>query len=90
MLINYDTTTAKELQKSYRKIFDRVKDSGNPVYVLSKNKLDVVIVSADYLNNLKSQFEQETADTNEALDVYKNEKYNGTLKTLKTPSDLLS
>jgi len=77
MIVNYETTTAKELQKHYRKIFDHVKDSGEPVYVLSKNKLDVIVVSTDYLNNLKDRIEDEFADTLEAVEIYKEEKKKG-------------
>lgn len=43
------TTTAKELQKNYRKIFDVVKKTKEPVVVMRNNKPDVAIVDAKKL-----------------------------------------
>lgn len=40
------TTTAKEIQKNYRKIFDEVKATGEPVIVMRNNQPDVVIMDA--------------------------------------------
>jgi PHD/YefM family antitoxin component YafN of YafNO toxin-antitoxin module len=89
MGIIYETTSARELQKGYRKIFNRVRETGEPVYVMSKNKLDVIIVSAEYLTNMKDQVQQEMLDTKEAVKVYNKEKRSNTLHKLTKPSDLL-
>lgn len=43
------TTTAKELQKNYRKVFDEVKKTKEPVVVMRNNKPDVAIVDANKL-----------------------------------------
>lgn len=43
------TTTAKELQKNYRKVFDQVKKTKEPVVVMCNNKPDVAIVDAKQL-----------------------------------------
>lgn len=38
------TTTGKQLQQNYRKIFDEVKKTKEPVVVMRNNKPDVAIV----------------------------------------------
>jgi prevent-host-death family protein len=47
-------TTAKELQKNYRKIFDLAKKSGEPVVVMRNNKPDVVIIDAKKLEEMEA------------------------------------
>ena len=90
MNTNLQTVSARDLQKGYRKIFDRIKSEGEPVFVMSRNKPDVVIVSLDYLNNLKDQIEYEMTDTRKAVTTYEKEKRSRKLKTLNKPSQLLS
>ncbi len=90
MNINFETVSARDIQKNYRKIFDKVKNEGEPIFVMSKNKPDVVIVSLDYLNNFKDQLEWEIEDTKEAIRAYKEEKKLGKLKVMATPSELLA
>lgn len=38
------TTTAKELQKNYRRVFDIAKKTKEPVVVMNNNKPDVIII----------------------------------------------
>lgn len=40
------TTTAKQIQRDYRSIFDLVKKTKEPVFVMRNNKPDVVILDA--------------------------------------------
>lgn len=40
------TTTAKELQRDYRSIFDLAKKSGQPIVVMRNNRPDVIILDA--------------------------------------------
>lgn len=48
------TTTAKEIQQNYRKIFDLVKKTGEPVVVMRNNKPDVAIVDAKKLEEMQA------------------------------------
>jgi PHD/YefM family antitoxin component YafN of YafNO toxin-antitoxin module len=47
-------TTAKELQKNYRKIFDEVKESGEPMFVMRNSEIDVAIVDAKKLEEMQA------------------------------------
>lgn len=47
------TTTAKELQKNYRKIFDEAKKSKEPIFVMRNNKPDVAIVDAKKMEEME-------------------------------------
>ena len=51
------TTTAKDLQKNYRKIFDWVKKTKEPVVVMRKNKPDVAIIDAKKLSEIEAIME---------------------------------
>ena len=48
------TTTAKELQKNYRKVFDLVKETQEPVFVMRNNQLDVAIIDAKKLEEMQA------------------------------------
>lgn len=48
------TTTAREIQKNYRKIFDEVKETGEPVVVMRNNKPDIVIMDAKRLEEMEA------------------------------------
>ena len=47
-------TTAKELQKNYRKIFDLAKKTGEPVVVMRNNKPDIAIIDAKKLEEMEA------------------------------------
>lgn len=72
-------TTAKELQKDYRRIFDEVKKTGEPVVVMRNNQPDVAIVDAKKLEEMQA-----------ILDVLKSreEARAGKVKLLKSLKDL--
>lgn len=48
------TTTAKELQQNYRKVFDLVKKTKEPVFVMRNNKPDVAIIDAKKLEEMEA------------------------------------
>jgi PHD/YefM family antitoxin component YafN of YafNO toxin-antitoxin module len=54
MLTFPKTTTAKELQKNYRKIFDDVKGSKEPTIVMRNNKPEVAIIDIKWLDEMKT------------------------------------
>lgn len=48
------TTTAREIQRNYRKIFDEVKKTKEPVVVMKNNKPEVVIMDAKKLSEMQA------------------------------------
>ena len=48
------TTTAREIQRNYRKIFDLVKKTKEPVVVMKNNKPEVVIMDAKKLAEMQA------------------------------------
>lgn len=48
------TTTAKDIQRNYRKIFDLAKKTGEPVIVMRNNKPDVAIVDVKKLEEMEA------------------------------------
>lgn len=51
------TTTAREIQRNYRKIFDFVKKTKEPVVVMKNNKPEVAIVDAKKLAEMQAIFD---------------------------------
>lgn len=49
-----NTTTTREIQRNYRKIFDLVKKSQEPVVVMRNNKPDVAIVDVGKLQEMEA------------------------------------
>ena len=48
------TTTAKEVQQNYRKVFDIAKKSKEPVIVMRNNKPDVAIMDVKRLEEMEA------------------------------------
>ena len=48
------TTTAREIQRNYRKVFDAVKKTKEPVFVMKNNKPEVAIIDADQLEEMEA------------------------------------
>lgn len=73
------TTTAKELQRNYRSIFDLAKKSGEPIVVMRNNMPDVIILDA-------KEWEEREA----IMDVLQSraEARAGKVKLLRTLKDL--
>lgn len=85
-----DTVSVSDIQKDYRKVFDRVKRTKEPVVVLSNNKPDVAIVDYESLEKLrKESAERETKIALRAIRQGEKEYREG--KTIKANSlaDLL-
>lgn len=51
------TTTAKEIQRNYRKVFDMAKKTGEPIIVMRNNKPDVAIMDAKKLEEMEAIFD---------------------------------
>lgn len=48
------TTTAKDIQQNYRKIFDDVKKTKEPIVVMRNNQPDVAIVDIKKLEEMEA------------------------------------
>lgn len=54
MLTFPNTTTAKEIQRNYKKIFDLAKKTKKPIFVLKNNKPDVAIIDIGKLEEMEA------------------------------------
>ena len=79
MLTFSNVTTAREIQRNYRKLFNRVKRTKEPLIVMRNNKPDVAIVDFKRLEELEA--------INVVLESYK-EAQEGKVKVLKSLRDL--
>ncbi len=50
-------TTAREIQRNYRKIFDEVKKTKEPIVVMKNNKPEVVIMDAKKLAEMQARLD---------------------------------
>ncbi len=85
-----NTVSVSDIQKNYRKVFDRAKRTKEPVIVLSNNKPDVAIIDYDELEILrKAAYEVEMKDVLRVVEEGRTECKEG--KTIKANSlaDLL-
>ena len=83
------TTSATEIQKNYRALFDEVMASEEPLFVLNNNKPEVVVVSVktfESLSESREEYEQNMAQ--KAVENYKAEKKAGKLKKLSSLANL--
>lgn len=83
------TASSREIQTSYRKLFDDVMETKEPLVVLNKNKPQVVILDIhtyeQLAQNLKD-YEMEIAKC--AIQNYETEKKQKKLKKLSSLADL--
>lgn len=47
-------TTAREIQRNYRKIFDLVKKTKEPIVVMKNNKPEIVLMDAKKLSEMQA------------------------------------
>ena len=73
------TTTAREIQRNYKKVFDTVKRTKEPVFVMKNNRPEIAIIDAKKL--------EEMVAIMAALQSYKDAK-EGKTKVLTSLADL--
>ncbi len=54
MLTFPQTTTAKDIQRNYRKVFDLAKKTKEPIFVLRNNKPEVAIIDVKKLEEMEA------------------------------------
>lgn len=80
--------SASDIQKNYRKIFNRVKKTKKAVVVMRGNKPEVAVMDMKTLNELQKKIEEiEWAQALEAIGIAEEEAGSGKLKILK-PGEL--
>ena len=52
------TTTIREIQRNYKKVFEQVKKTKEPVVVLKNNKPDIVLVDIQALQEMNKRLEE--------------------------------
>ena len=52
------TTTVREIQRNYKKIFEDVKKSKKPIIVMKNNKPDVAVIDVKILEALEKRIEE--------------------------------
>ena len=83
------TTTTREIQKSYRTVFDKAKKSG-PVIVMTNNKPDIALIAVPQLEELyKKSRATELRQAMQAIKEYGKEKKLGLLKPFNSLRELM-
>ena len=86
-----ETYSVKDVQASYKAIFDNAKSSKKPIIVLKNNKPEVAIIDIETLEEMYKKIEQfEMEDLNKAIQIYKKEKKAGKLRRLNSLDDLFN
>ena len=52
------TTTVREIQRNYKRVFEEVKKTKEPVVILKNNRPDVAIIDVYTLENLNKRLEE--------------------------------
>lgn len=85
------TASVQEMQKSYRKLLDRVRSTKNPLFILRNNVPEVVIVDVSSWSNIVERLiDKEYKEARVAIKSFQKERKERKLKTLKKSlSDLI-
>lgn len=74
------TTTAREIQRNYKKIFDEAKRSKEPVFIMKNNKPQVAIIDAAKFEEMEAVIA--TLESREEARAGKAKPLKGSLKDL--------
>lgn len=84
------TVSVSDIQKDYRKVFDNVKKTKEPIIVLTNNKPDVAIIDYDALEKLRRiAYEAEIEDTLKVVAEGRKEHKKGKTIKAKSVADLI-
>jgi len=78
-----NTVSARQIQRDYKKVFERVNKENKPIVVITNNKPVGAIISLDLLDKIEKSMKLELI-VNEALEEYKA----GKTKTISTREEL--
>lgn len=81
--------STSDIQKNYRKIFDRVKKTRKPIVVMKGKKPEVVVMNVKVLDELNKKIEEaELADALRAIEEGERELQEGKTKVVNSLADL--
>lgn len=84
------TTTVREIQRNYKKVFEQVKKTKEPVVVLKNNKPDVAVIDLATLEQMNKRLEElEIADALRSAEQGWKEYKAGKTVSAKSLADLL-
>lgn len=76
--------SVSDVQRDYRRVFDRAKRTKQVIMVMRDNKPDVAVIDVNILSELQKKVEaMEIADTLKAIRIAEKERREGKLKVLK-------
>jgi len=52
------TTTVREIQRNYKKVFNEAKKSKKPIIVMKNNKPDIAVIDVKILEKLEKRIEE--------------------------------
>jgi len=82
--------SVSDIQRNYRRVFDKAKRTKEPIFVLRDNKPDVAIIDAKSLEEMEKRLKDlEIEDTLRAVKEGEEEYRLGKTKTAKSIMDLL-
>ena len=85
-----NTVSSKEIQTSYKMIFQKAMRLKEPIVVLKNNTPQVAIVDIETLDEMRRKIEKlEVLDALDSIRVYKGEKRKGKLRTIKSLKELM-
>lgn len=78
------TASVQEIQRSYRKLLDKVKSSRNPLFILRNNVPEAVVVDVASWNKIVEKLvEKEYREAEIAIKTFQKERKERKLKTLE-------
>ncbi|MBT6069407.1 type II toxin-antitoxin system Phd/YefM family antitoxin [Candidatus Peregrinibacteria bacterium] len=84
------TASARELQTCYRKLLNEVKATHEPIFIMSNNKKEAVLLDLDTYQMLcESHAKIEKEELLEAIREYEKDKAEGKLIKLDSLDDLI-
>lgn len=86
----HNIVSVSDIQKNYRKIFNKVKKTKNPVVVMRGSEPEVVVMDINTLEDLEKRLEELEAEvTLKAIEEGEKEFKEGKTVTAKSLADLL-
>lgn len=81
------TASIHEIQRSYRALFNKIKERKEPLYLLKNNKPEVVVIDYSAWENIVHELEK--SDLLDSIRIAEQEKAKGKIKKLDTLDSLV-
>lgn len=83
--------SVSELQRNYAALIEKAKRSGQPLLVLRKNKLEIILLNSTLFEEMARKAKlYEEKQALEAIAAYETEKKKGKLKKMKNTEELFA